>query len=61
MSSWLRRWQWRSIRSIRREFRAHIDRFKRQSKGHVRAALLADPESSLRLILKGGRVIKDAL
>lgn len=44
MSSWLRRWQWRSIRSIRREFRARIDRFKRQSKGRVRAALLSDPE-----------------
>jgi glycerol-3-phosphate O-acyltransferase len=44
MSSWLNRWRWRSIRSIRREFRARIDRFKRRSKSHVRAALLADPE-----------------
>jgi glycerol-3-phosphate O-acyltransferase len=32
------------MRSIRREFRARIDRFKRRSKSHVRAALLADPE-----------------
>jgi glycerol-3-phosphate O-acyltransferase len=32
------------MRSIRREFRARIDRFKRRSKGHVRATLLADPE-----------------
>jgi glycerol-3-phosphate O-acyltransferase len=44
MRSWFARRQWRSIRSIRREFRARIDRFKRQGKGYVRAALLADPE-----------------
>jgi glycerol-3-phosphate O-acyltransferase len=44
VSSWLRRWRWRSVRSIRREFGARIDRFKRRSKGYVRAALLADPE-----------------
>jgi len=44
MQNWLSRWQWRSVRSIRREFRARIDRFKRTGKGEVRAALLADPE-----------------
>jgi glycerol-3-phosphate O-acyltransferase len=44
MPSRLDRWQWRSLRSIRRDFRARIDRFKRMGKGHVRAALLADPE-----------------
>ena len=44
MQSWLNRRQWRSLRSIRRDFRARIDRFKRTGKGHVRAALLADPE-----------------
>jgi glycerol-3-phosphate O-acyltransferase len=44
MISWLRRRRWRSVRSIRREFHARIDRFKRRSKGHVRAALLADHE-----------------
>ena len=44
MSSWLDRRRWRSVRSIRREFGARIDRFKRRSKGYVRAALLADPE-----------------
>jgi glycerol-3-phosphate O-acyltransferase len=42
--AWLDRRRWRSIRSIRREFRARIDRFKRTSKGQVRAALLADPQ-----------------
>jgi glycerol-3-phosphate O-acyltransferase len=44
MRSWFARRQRRSVRSIRREFRARIDRFKRRRKGHVRAALLADPE-----------------
>jgi glycerol-3-phosphate O-acyltransferase len=44
MQNWLGRRQWRSVRSIRREFRARIDRFKRTGKGHVRATLLADPE-----------------
>jgi glycerol-3-phosphate O-acyltransferase len=44
MQGWLSRRQWRSLRSIRREFRARIDRFKRTGKSHVRAALLADPE-----------------
>jgi len=44
MTSWLSRRRWRSMRSIRREFRARIDRFKHRSRGHVRAALLADPE-----------------
>jgi glycerol-3-phosphate O-acyltransferase len=44
MQGWLSRWQWRSLRSIRRDFRARIDRFKRTGKSHVRAALLADPE-----------------
>jgi glycerol-3-phosphate O-acyltransferase len=44
MANWLSRWQWRSLRSIRREFRARIDRFKRTDKAEVRAALLADPE-----------------
>jgi glycerol-3-phosphate O-acyltransferase len=44
MTSWLSRRRWRSMRSIRREFRARIDRFKHRSKSHVRAALLADPE-----------------
>jgi glycerol-3-phosphate O-acyltransferase len=44
MQSWLSRWQWRSLRKVRREFRARIDRFKRTGKGPVRAALLADPE-----------------
>jgi len=43
VSGWLSRWRWRSIRSIRREFGARIDRFKRTSKGQVRASLLADP------------------
>lgn len=42
MSSWLQRRQLRSVRSIQREFGARIDRFKRQSKGHVRTQLLAD-------------------
>ena len=44
MQSWLSRKQWRSLRAIRREFRARIDRFKRTGKRHVRTALLADPE-----------------
>jgi len=44
MQGWLSRWQWRSLRSIRRDFRARIDRFKRTGKSHVRTALLADPE-----------------
>jgi glycerol-3-phosphate O-acyltransferase len=44
MQGWLSRWQWRSLRSIRRDFRARIDRFKRTGKSSVRAALLADPE-----------------
>lgn len=44
MTGWLGRLQWRSLRSIRREFRARIDRFKRLAKGHVRAELLADRE-----------------
>jgi glycerol-3-phosphate O-acyltransferase len=44
MSTWLSRLQWRSLRSIRREFRARIDRFKRTGKAHVRSALLADTE-----------------
>ena len=44
MQSWLNRRQWRSLRAIRRDFRARIDRFKRMGKGHVRGALLADPE-----------------
>ena len=43
MTAWLSRWRWRSMRSIRREFRARIDRFKRTSKGQIRASLLADP------------------
>jgi len=43
MTAWLRSWRFRSVRSIRREFRARIDRFKRTSKGQVRASLLADP------------------
>ncbi len=42
MSSWLRRRRLRSVRSIRREFGARIDRFTRRSKAHVRAQLLAD-------------------
>ena len=41
--SWLSRRRFQSVRSIRREFRSRIDRFKRTSKGHVRATLLADP------------------
>jgi glycerol-3-phosphate O-acyltransferase len=44
MSTWLGRRQWRSLRSLRREFRARVDRFKRMGKQHVRAALLADPQ-----------------
>ncbi len=31
------------MRSIRQEFRSRIDRFKRASKGQIRASLLADP------------------
>ena len=43
MSSWLQRRRLRSMRAIRREFRARIDRFTRTSKGQVRARLLSDP------------------
>jgi glycerol-3-phosphate O-acyltransferase len=43
MSSWLQRRRLRSVRSIRKEFRARIDRFTRTSKSHVRARLLSDP------------------
>jgi glycerol-3-phosphate O-acyltransferase len=43
VSGWLSRWRWRSVRSIRREFGARIDRFKRTGKGQIRASLLADP------------------
>jgi glycerol-3-phosphate O-acyltransferase len=46
VESWLKRRRWRSLRSIRREFRPRIDRFKRTGKDEVRAALLADPEVS---------------
>jgi glycerol-3-phosphate O-acyltransferase len=42
MSSWLQRRRLRSVRSIRKEFRARIDRFTRTSKSHVRARLLSD-------------------
>ncbi len=44
MSSWLQRRRLRSVRSIRKEFKARIDRFMRRSKSHVRAALLSDPQ-----------------
>jgi glycerol-3-phosphate O-acyltransferase len=44
MPNWLDRWQFRSVRSIRREFRSRIDRFKLARPAHVRAALLSDPE-----------------
>jgi len=43
MSSWLQRRRLRSVRAIRKEFGARIDRFMRTSKSHVRAALLSDP------------------
>lgn len=44
MSSWLQRRRLRSVRAIRKEFGARIDRFTRRSKGHVRAQLLSDPQ-----------------
>jgi glycerol-3-phosphate O-acyltransferase len=43
MPNWLDRWQFRSVRSIRREFRSRIDRFKLARAANVRAALLSDP------------------
>ncbi|HEY3121133.1 MAG TPA: 1-acyl-sn-glycerol-3-phosphate acyltransferase [Vicinamibacteria bacterium] len=36
--------RFRSLRELRRAFPARIDRYKRASKGRVRATLLADPE-----------------
>jgi glycerol-3-phosphate O-acyltransferase len=41
---WWRRRSWRSLRALRREFRARIDRYKRTGKAHVRRELLADPQ-----------------
>ena len=43
MSSWLQRRRLRSVRAIRRKFRARIDRFTRTGGSHVRARLLSDP------------------
>jgi glycerol-3-phosphate O-acyltransferase len=44
LALWLRRRGYFSVRAVRREFRARVDRFKRVGKGHVRRELLADPE-----------------
>jgi glycerol-3-phosphate O-acyltransferase len=41
--------RFRSLRELRRAFPARIDRFKRASKGRVRATLLADPEIAAAL------------
>jgi len=40
----IRKATWRSLRSVRREFRSRIDRYKRTAKSRIRSELLADPE-----------------
>jgi glycerol-3-phosphate O-acyltransferase len=45
--AWFSRSRFRSLRTIRREFRGRIDRFKRTGKGRIRESLLADPEIAL--------------
>lgn len=44
LALWLRGRGYFSVRAVRREFRARIDRFKRVGKSHVRRELLADAE-----------------
>jgi glycerol-3-phosphate O-acyltransferase len=40
----IRKVTWHSLRSVRREFRSRIDRYKRTAKSRIRSELLADPE-----------------
>ncbi len=40
----IRKVTWRSLRSVRRDFRSRIDRYKRTAKSRIRSELLADPE-----------------
>jgi glycerol-3-phosphate O-acyltransferase len=42
--AWIRKAAWRSLRSVRRDFRSRIDRYKRTAKSRVRHELIADPE-----------------